>query len=86
MSQMVNAFERQKYNIGTLSNPVFTEMFQRPATSVGSSILAAELVAGGGRAYALGGGLHHCMATHANGFCVLNDLVFAISASALSGN
>ena len=55
-SQQVNAFERKTYNIGTLSNPVFSEMFQRPATSVGSSILAAELVSSGGRAYALGGG------------------------------
>lgn len=74
MSQKVNAFERQKYNIGTLSNPVFTKLFQRPATSVGSSIL----VAGGERSYALGGGLHHGMATHATGFCFLNDLAFAI--------
>ena len=78
LSQQVNAVERKTYNIGTLSNPVFSEMFQRPATSVGSSILAAELVAGGGCAYALGGGLHHGMATYANGFCFLNDLVFAI--------
>ena len=65
LSQQVNAVERKTYNIGTLSNPVFSEMFQRPATSVGSSILAAELVAGGGCAYALGGGLHHGMATYA---------------------
>ena len=53
-------------------------MFKRPATSVGSSILAAELVAGGGRAYALGGGLHHGKAKYAYGFCFMNDLVFAI--------
>ena len=77
-SQEVTAVERKIYNIGTLSNPVFSKMFQRPATSVGSSVLAAELVACGGRAYSLGGGLHHGMATHANGFCFLNDLVFAI--------
>jgi acetoin utilization protein AcuC len=77
-SQKVTDVERKTYNIGTLSNPIFSEMFQRPATSVGSSTLAAELVAGGGRAYAVGGGLHHGMAKHANGFCFLNDLVFAI--------
>jgi acetoin utilization protein AcuC len=64
LSQKVNALERQKYNLGTLSNPVFKEMFKRPATSVGSSIL----VAGGGSAYALGSGLYQGMAKHANGF------------------
>ena len=78
ISQKVTEIERKNYNIGTLSNPVFREMFKRPATSVGSSILAAELVAGGGRAYALGGGLHHGKEKYANGFCFMNDLVFAI--------
>ena len=78
ISQKVTEIERKNYNIGTLSNPVFREMFKRPATSVGSSILAAELVADGGRAYALGGGLHHGKAKYANGFCFMNDLVFAI--------
>jgi acetoin utilization protein AcuC len=45
---------------------------------VGSSLLAADLVTDGGRAYSLGGGLHHGMAGYANGFCFLNDLAFAI--------
>ena len=67
-----------KFNIGTLSNPIFPQMFKRPATSVGSSLLGADYVAAQGRAYALGGGLHHGMAGFANGFCFLNDLVFAI--------
>ncbi|MGB1791552.1 MAG: acetoin utilization protein AcuC, partial [Paracoccaceae bacterium] len=44
----------------------------------GSSLLAAELVANGGVAYAMGGGLHHGLVDRANGFCFLNDLVFAI--------
>ena len=79
MSQKISQIDAKTYNIGSLSNPVFPEMFKRPATSVGSSLLAADLVADGGRAYSLGGGLHHGMAAYANGFCFLNDLAFAIN-------
>ena len=78
-SQVVSKTDRKDYNFGSLSNPLFPLMFERPATSVGSSLLAAEFVAKGGRAYSLGGGLHHGMAGRANGFCFLNDLVFAIN-------
>ena len=79
VSQKISEKDAKTYNIGSLSNPVFPEMFKRPATSVGSSLLAADLVANGGRAYSLGGGLHHGMAGYANGFCFLNDLAFAIN-------
>jgi len=79
ISQKISEIDAKTYNIGSLSNPVFPEMFKRPATSVGSSLLAADLVADGGRAYSLGGGLHHGMAGYANGFCFLNDLAFAIN-------
>tara|TARA_Y200000002_G_scaffold146790_2_gene121337 strand:+ start:715 stop:1887 length:1173 start_codon:yes stop_codon:yes gene_type:complete len=78
-SQKISEIDAKTYNIGSLSNPVFPEMYKRPATSVGSSLLAADLVADGGRAYSLGGGLHHGMAGYANGFCFLNDLAFAIN-------
>ena len=79
VSQKISEKDAKTYNIGSLSNPVFPEMFKRPATSVGSSLLAADLVANGGRAYSLGGGFHHGMAGYANGFCFLNDLAFAIN-------
>jgi len=79
VSQKISEKDAKTYNIGSLSNPVFPEMFKRPATSVGSSLLAADLVADGGRAYSLGGGLHHGMAGYANGFCFLNDLAFGIN-------
>ena len=79
VSQKISEKDAKTYNIGSLSNPVFPEMFKRPATSVGSSLLAADLVANGRRAYSLGGGLHHGMTGYANGFCFLNDLAFAIN-------
>ncbi|MEM7091334.1 MAG: acetoin utilization protein AcuC, partial [Pseudomonadota bacterium] len=54
------------------------EMFSRPATAAGGSMLGAELVASGGVVYNPGGGTHHGMADRANGFCFLNDPVLAI--------
>jgi len=71
---------RARHNLGTLSNPVFAEMFRRPATAAGGSLLAATLLARGGAIYNPGGGTHHGMADHAAGFCYLNDPVLAIRA------
>ena len=45
VAQKISEKDAKTYNIGSLSNPVFPEMFKRPATSVGSSLLAADLVA-----------------------------------------
>ena len=74
----VDAETQARFRLGTLSNPVFPEMFRRPATAAGGSILAAELLAQGGIVYNPGGGTHHGMADHAGGFCYLNDPVLAI--------
>lgn len=69
---------RTRHGIGTLSNPVFPEMFRRPATAAGGSLLAAELLSRGGIVFNPGGGTHHGMADRASGFCYLNDPVLAI--------
>ncbi len=69
---------RKRHHLGTLSNPVFPEMYRRPATAAGGSMLAAELIAQGGIVYNPGGGTHHGMPDHAAGFCYLNDPVLAI--------
>jgi len=84
-SQQVSEATRTRHGLGTLSNPVFPEMFRRPATAVGGSLLAAEIVAGGGVAYNPGGGTHHGLADRANGFCYFNDPVLAILALRGSG-
>ncbi|RBI71145.1 acetoin utilization protein AcuC [Roseovarius sp. TE539] len=76
----VNDATRLRHGLGTLSNPVFTEMFRRPATAAGGSILAADLLADGGIVFNPGGGTHHGQADHASGFCYLNDPVLAIRA------
>ena len=69
---------RARHHIGTVSNPVFPEIFRRPATAAGGSILAGELLARGGVVYNPAGGTHHGMPDRANGFCYLNDPVLAM--------
>ncbi|MBV1705657.1 MAG: acetoin utilization protein AcuC [Hyphomicrobiales bacterium] len=72
------AAHRQAYNLGTRENPVFAGIFERASTSVGGSILAAELALLGGIAYHPAGGTHHGQKARASGFCYFNDPVFAI--------
>lgn len=67
-----------RHAIGTFTNPVFPEIFRRPATAAGGSILAGELLARGGTIYNPAGGTHHGMPDRANGFCYLNDPVLAM--------
>jgi len=76
---------RARHHLGTLSNPVFAEMFRRPATAAGGSLLAADLLTQGGTVYNPGGGTHHGMADRAGGFCYLNDPVLAIKALLAQG-
>ena len=76
--QEIDEYRSSKYKLGTPSNPLFKGMYKRPATSVGGAVVAAEYAYLNGRAFNLGGGLHHGLANRANGFCYLNDLVFAI--------
>ncbi|TGD62717.1 acetoin utilization protein AcuC [Tabrizicola sp. WMC-M-20] len=77
---------RSKYHLGTLSNPVFGQMYSRPATGAGGVMLAAELLATGTQAvHVPGGGTHHGLPDRANGFCYLNDPVLAILALRQSG-
>lgn len=67
-----------RFGLGTLSNPVFAEVYRRPATSAGGAMLAAEMLAHGGMVYVPAGGTHHGMKARANGFCYINDPVLAM--------
>ncbi len=68
----------RKFNLGNVTNPIFPEIWRRPATSAGGSLLAGELLRHGGMIYHPAGGTHHAMPGHANGFCYLNDPVLAM--------
>ena len=69
---------RERFNLGTLENPVFPGVYQRAATSVGGSIEAAKQALAGRIAYHPAGGTHHGRPSRASGFCYFNDPVFAI--------
>ncbi len=76
--QAVSADIRARHHLGTPANPVFAQMFRRPATGAGAVILAGQMLVNGGVIFAPGGGTHHGMPDRANGFCYLNDPVLAI--------
>ena len=69
---------RQRYRIGADSNPVYPEVYSRPATSAGGVMLATSLVVDGGVVHCPGGGTHHGRRDRASGFCYLNDPVLGI--------
>lgn len=81
----VSADVRKRHALGTPSNPVFAEMFRRPATSAGAALLAGELLTNGGVIYAPGCGTHHALPDRANGFCYLNDPVLAVQSLRRNG-
>jgi acetoin utilization protein AcuC len=70
---------RMRFQLGTLTNPVFPQVYRRPATGAGGVMLAAELLAAApGVIHVPGGGTHHGLPDRANGFCYLNDVVLGI--------
>ncbi|ETX14604.1 acetoin utilization protein [Roseivivax halodurans JCM 10272] len=77
-AQSVSSEVRERHGLGTLSNPVFPEMYRRPATAAGGGLLAADLVARGGVVHNPGGGTHHGLPDRASGFCYLNEPVLTM--------
>ena len=70
---------RARFQLGTLTNPVFPQVYRRPATGAGGVMLASELLAiTPGVIHVPGGGTHHGLPGRANGFCYLNDVVLGI--------
>lgn len=79
-TQQVSEAVRRRHRLGTDGNPIYREMFRRPATGAGAALLAAALTATGGVVYAPGAGTHHGRPDHAAGFCYLNDCVLGLLA------
>jgi acetoin utilization protein AcuC len=71
----------RRFNIGCNGNPLFREIFSRPATACGASLQAAEILLAardGAIVYSPAGGTHHGRSDRASGFCYLNDPVLAM--------
>ena len=79
-TQSVSEAARRRFGLGAEGNPVFPEVFRRPATAAGGSILAARLLLEGaaGIVFNPAGGTHHGQPARASGFCYFNDPVLAI--------
>ena len=71
---------RELYNLGAGGNPIFPEVFTRPATAVGGAILAGKLLSENERGviHSIAGGTHHAQKSKAYGFCFFNDVVLGI--------
>jgi acetoin utilization protein AcuC len=76
--QAVSDDVRARFRIGAEGNPVYREVYRRPAISAGGVMLAARLAASGGIVHCPGGGTHHGRSDRASGFCFLNDPVLGL--------
>ncbi|UKJ72697.1 acetoin utilization protein AcuC [Azospirillum brasilense] len=85
--QRVDAETGERHNLGRLENPIFPEMYRRPAISTGAAILAGRLLAEvpAGIVYSPASGTHHARPGRASGFCYLNAPVLGILALLDSG-
>ncbi|MCK5576570.1 MAG: hypothetical protein KAI28_12195, partial [Sphingomonadales bacterium] len=70
--------DREKYNLGTMENPIFAGLYERAATTVAGSIKTAELALKNGVAFHPSGGTHHGQPDKAHGFCYFNDPAYAV--------
>jgi acetoin utilization protein AcuC len=78
---LVSVDDRRRFNLGVNGNAVFDEVYRRPATACGASLLAARLlVANPGIVYSPAGGTHHGQPARASGYCIFNDPVLTILA------
>jgi acetoin utilization protein AcuC len=67
------------FGLGIDDNPIFPGIYDASRLLAGSSIDAARrMMAEGGSAFNIGGGLHHAMPSQASGFCIFNDIALAI--------
>jgi len=80
--QRVDAVVSERHHIGRAGNPVYPEVFSRPATACGATLAAVDMLLSGPDAPAVvhspAGGTHHGRRDRAAGFCYFNDPVLGI--------
>jgi len=79
-TQTATPEQRARFGLGANGNPVFGEVFRRPATACGATLTAAALLRDGGIVHSPAGGTHHGRPAQASGFCYFNDPVLGILA------
>lgn len=82
-NQTLTDAEKTRFNVGLNGNPIYPEIFRRPATSCGGTLKAMEIALatpGAVRIHHPAGGTHHGRRGQASGFCYLNDIALGILA------
>ena len=74
----VTAAEAKRFRLGIEGNGLYPDVYTRPMTAVGGTLLACRLALERGIAHHVGGGTHHARADRASGFCYLNDAVLGL--------
>jgi acetoin utilization protein AcuC len=78
--QTLDEARRQRHRIGIHPNPIYPEIYRRPATAAAGSLYAAEMLLSGQAdiVFNPSGGTHHGLPDAANGFCFVNDPALAL--------
>ena len=85
--QALQDADMQRYRIGLDNNPIFADVYRRPATAAAASLMGADALFESRvkTAFNPSGGTHHGMPDKANGFCFVNDPALAILRLLLKG-
>jgi acetoin utilization protein AcuC len=84
--QTVTPEEARRFGLGIEGNGLYPDVYRRPMTAVGGTLLACRLaLERSAAAHHPGGGTHHARAARASGFCYLNDAVVGLLAWLDSG-
>ncbi len=80
-NQKLSNKQKEKYKIGINSNPIFKQVYSRPATAAKASIIGASYLISKKylRVFSPSGGTHHGFKNKANGFCFVNDPAIALT-------
>ncbi len=71
----------EEYGLGTLDNPIVNGMAEGARLQIGGTSLGARLLIENkaNKVLQMGGGFHHAHISSAAGFCIYNDLAYAVN-------
>ena len=79
-NQCLDEPRAERHRIGRDNNPIFPQVYSRPATAAHASLIGADLLLSqqAGIVFNPSGGTHHGFPDRANGFCFVNDPVLGL--------